>query len=371
MGFAPCVDDMSKQHLGCTLIATFGTETTKSTILSACRGYRSEDYPDGIDVDTAQYISSLIEQERGFLFTLEDTVYGNKDKNRKPNQLFIKEVSNYPGLLDIMFGINNLVNKRSSHASGVILFDEDPYEFGCFMKTPSGEIITQWDLHDCEYAGMTKFDFLVTEIQDKIVQTVGQLQKQKVIPDNLSLKEVYDQYLHPEVMDINNKKVWENIGDCHILDLFQFDSPMGQQAARRIRPDDMFELACANGLIRLVAMEPGAEAPMDKYVRFKKDINEWYAEMDYYGLTKEEQSVLEKYMLEYKGMCFSQEQLMLIVMDPDICGFGLGEANNLRKVIGKKIMSEIPRVKEKIFNTAKTINLAKYLWDQCVGPQLG
>lgn len=46
-----------------------------------------------------------------------------------------------------------VVNKRSSHASGVILFDEDPYEFGCFMKTPKGEIITQYDLHDCEAAG--------------------------------------------------------------------------------------------------------------------------------------------------------------------------------------------------------------------------
>jgi DNA polymerase-3 subunit alpha len=370
LGFAPHIDDLSRQHLGCTLIATFGTETTKATILSACRGYRSEDFPDGIDVDTAQYISSLIEQERGFLFTLEDTIYGNKDKNRKPNQLFIKEVSNYPGLLDIMFGINNLVNKRSSHASGVILFDEDPYEFGCFMRSPSGDVITQWDLHDCEYAGMTKFDILVTENQDKIVQTIGQLQRNKVIPPELSLKEVYNQYLHPEVMNIKNQKIWEEIGNCHILDLFQFDSPQGQQAARKIRPDNMFELACANGLIRLVAMEQGAETPMDKYVRFKKDINEWYTEMSYYGLSKEEQSLLEKYMLEYKGMCFSQEQLMLIAMDPDICGFTLGEANALRKVVGKKIISKIPEMREKIFAQAKTQNMAKYVWEQCIGPQM-
>ena len=356
--------------MGCTLIATFGTETTKSTILSACRGYRSEDYPDGIDVDTAQYISSLIEQERGFLYTLEDTVYGNKDKGRKPNQLFIKEVNNYPGLLDIMFGISGLINKRSSHASGVILFDEDPYEFGCFMRSPSGDVTTQWDLHDCEYAGMTKFDILVTEIQDKIVKTIELLQNDKIIEPELTLKEAYNKYLHPEAMDINIKKVWEAVGDCHVLDLFQFDSAMGQQAARKIRPDDMFELACANGLIRLVAMEPGAESPMDKYVRFKKDLNEWYAEMTYYGLTKEEQKLFEKYMLEYKGMCFSQEQLMLIAMDPDICGFTLGEANALRKVVGKKIMSKIPEMRDKIFAQTKSQNMARYVWEQCIGPQM-
>ena len=47
------VAEWAKENLGCTLVATFGTEGTKSAILTACRGYRSEDYPDGIDVDEA------------------------------------------------------------------------------------------------------------------------------------------------------------------------------------------------------------------------------------------------------------------------------------------------------------------------------
>ena len=81
-------------------------------------------------------------------------------------------------LLDIMLSIEGLVNKRSSHASGVIMFDDDPYEFGCVMKTPRGEIITQYDLHMCEAAGMTKYYFLVTEVQDKIVETIHLLQKE-------------------------------------------------------------------------------------------------------------------------------------------------------------------------------------------------
>ena len=147
------VPEWAKKLFGCTRIATFGTEGTKSAILTACRGYRSEDYPDGIDVDQAQYMASLIPQERGYLWSIKDVIYGNEEKNRKPVKSFIREINNYPGLLDIITGIENLVNKRSSHASGVLFFDSDPFAHCAFMKTPKGEIITQWDLHDIEYMG--------------------------------------------------------------------------------------------------------------------------------------------------------------------------------------------------------------------------
>jgi hypothetical protein len=99
-GFAEYIDDQSRANLGCTLIATFGTETAKSAVLTACRGYRSEDCPDGIDVDTAQYLSSLIPQERGFLWSLKEVIEGDSDKGRKPVAAFVREVSQYPGLVD-------------------------------------------------------------------------------------------------------------------------------------------------------------------------------------------------------------------------------------------------------------------------------
>lgn len=140
-------------ELGLVQVCTFGTEGTKSAILTACRGYRSEEYPDGIDVDTAQYMSSLIPQERGFLWPIEDVVNGNPSKDRKPVKAFIAAVNQYPGLLDIITRIQGLVNKRSSHASGVILFDENIFDTAAVMRTPKGALITQWDLHDQEAAG--------------------------------------------------------------------------------------------------------------------------------------------------------------------------------------------------------------------------
>lgn len=96
----------------------------------------------------------------GFLWSLNDVINGNDDKGRKPIKIFLNEVSQYPGLLEIMVGIEGLVRARSSHASGVIMFDEDPYEFGSFMRTPKGEVITAYDLHMCEAARTYKIRLL-------------------------------------------------------------------------------------------------------------------------------------------------------------------------------------------------------------------
>lgn len=106
--FKEDIDELSRRNLGCTLVATYGTETTKSTILTAARGYRSEDFPDGIDNDTAQYLSSLIPSERGFLWELKDVINGNPEKDRKPVVLFLREVEKYPRLLEIMISIEGL-----------------------------------------------------------------------------------------------------------------------------------------------------------------------------------------------------------------------------------------------------------------------
>ena len=369
--FNPDIDQLSRENLGCTLIATYGTEGTKSAILTACRGYRHIEYPDGIDNDEAQYIASLIPSERGFLWTIDDVVNGNPEKGRKPVDLFIKEVNEYPGLLDIIRGIDGLVNKRSSHASGVILFDEDPYKFGCFMRTPKGEVITQYDLHDCEAAGLTKYDFLVTEVQDKLAQAIKFLQEDGCIEKDLSLREVYNKYFHPNVLPLDNQEVWDAIHNNKVINVFQFDSQIGSQAAKKIKPNTILELADANGLMRLMTAEQGAETPMDKYIRFKGNIKLWYNEMDRYGLSKDEQKVLEPYFLNSYGVPPSQEQLMTMLMDENICNFSLAEANSARKIVGKKQMNKIPQLREDVLTKAKSHNLGQYVWDCGVGPQMG
>lgn len=265
----------------------------------------------------------------------------------------------------------HVINKRSSHASGVILFDEDPYEFGCFMKTPKGEIITQWDLHRCEACGMTKYDFLVTEVQDKIVETIKLLQKYNKIDSNLTLREVYNKYLHPEALPLNDERIWKALQENSVLNIFQFDSDVGSQAAKKIKPTNILEMADANGLLRLMTSEKGAETPMEKYIRYKNNISLWYQEMDRAGLTKEEQTVIEPYFKQSYGVPPSQEQLMRMLMDEKICGFSLKEANAARKIVGKKQMAKIPELHQQILDKATSPILGKYIWENGVGPQLG
>lgn len=347
------IPQWAKDNLGITLIATFGTEQAKSAILAAGRGYRGpkdekeiENSPiekeewdrikkDGLDVEEAQYLSSLIPSERGFLFPIQDVVYGNPEKGRKPIKTFINEVNKYPGLLDIIMSIAGLVNKRSSHASGVVFFEKNPFEHCAFMKTPKGEIITQYDLHDTEFEGNTKYDYLVTEVSDKIVKTIDLLQEDNVIDPKLTLREVYNKYLHPEILPIDDERIWKALEEGSVVNVFQFDSQVGIQAAKKIKPQNIYELSDANGLMRLMG-EPNEERPFDKYVRFKNNIKLWYKEMDDFGLTKEEQKTLEPYFKQSYGVPPSQEQLMLMVMDPKICGFTLAESNSARKIVGKK-----------------------------------
>lgn len=362
--------EWAKKNLGCTLVATFGTEGTKSAIQTACRGYRSGDYPEGIDVDEAQYMSSLIPEERGFLWTIKEVVYGNPEKGRKPVKTFVNEVNKYPGLLDIIVAIEGLVNHRGSHASGVILFGDDPFEHSAFMKTPKGEITTQFDLHDAEYMGLTKYDFLVTEVQDKLVQTIQLLQEDNEIEPELSLREVYDKYFHPNVLPLDDQRIWDALGKVSVINTFQFDSQVGAQVAKKLKPQNVLEMADANGLMRLMG-EDGEERPMDKYYRFKQNIQLWYDEMTKFGLTKEEQKTLEPYFKSSYGVPPSQEQLMRMLMDDKICHFSLGEANAARKIVGKKQMNKIPALHEKVLEQAASDKLGQYVWKCGVGPQMG
>lgn len=239
------------------------------------------------------------------------------------------------------------------------------------MRTPTGEIITQYDLHSCEKLGMVKYDFLVTEVSDKLAETLKMLQEDGEIESYLSLKQIYDKYLHPNVLPIDDMKYWKPIQNVEVLGLFQFDSDVGMQAAKKIKPSSIMELADANGLMRLMTNEKGQETPMEKYVRFKNNIALWYKEMDEYGLTKEEQQILKPYFLKSYGVPPSQEQMMQMLMDPNICHFSLADANAARKIVGKKQMSKIPALQQQILNQAASPALGQYVWKFGIGPQMG
>lgn len=356
-------------ELNVAQVATFGTTSSKSAIGTACRGYRSKEYPKGIDVDIATYLSSLVPVERGLVWSLSECFEGNEEKNRKPVRELVSQFEKYPGLKEIALGIENLVVRRGQHASGVILYNNSPFETTALMRSPNGDITTQYDLHRAERAGDVKFDFLVTDICDKLAVALSLLKDNGYFQGLNSLREIYNKYLHPQVIDIKNPRLWEALENGEVQDVFQFNTAIGIQTAQAIKPHNPAEMTSANALMRLVAPE-GDERPFDRYVRFKKDISLWYKEMDDFGLTKEEQKILEPYYKRDYGVPASQEQLMLMVMDPKISHFTLAESNQCRKVLAKKKVKEIPIIQEKFLSQCPSKKLGEYAWKTMMKPQM-
>ena len=356
-------------ELNCVQVCTFGTEGTRSAIAAACRGYRSEEYPDGIEVETAQFLSGLIPMERGFLWSIHDVVYGNEEKDRKPNETFIKEVGKYPGLLKIIQSIEGLICKRGQHASGVILYNNSPYDTNALMRSPNGDLTTQFDLHMSEQCGDVKYDFLVTEICDKITICIDMLQKERFFEPDLGLRQVYDRYLHPAVLNLEDSRMWDALGNGTVMDVFQFSTGVGLATAKQIKPRDPVQLTSANALMRLMG-EKGKERPMDRYCRLKNDMQLWYREVRSRGLSEEEIKILEPYYLPNFGTPCSQEDLMEVCMDKNIAHFTLAEANMARKIVAKKQVKKVPELKEKFISQCPNRILGEYVWETVMEPQM-
>lgn len=142
-------------ELGLTQVATFRKLTLKAAINSAGRGYRSKDFPTGLDADITTYLSSLIEIKRGFVATLKQTLKGDETTGYNVNHQFIKEVDKYPGLMDIIKKIEGVIVGSSTHAAAVILFDDSDrlIDHCSLMRAPNGDICTSLDLHTVEEAG--------------------------------------------------------------------------------------------------------------------------------------------------------------------------------------------------------------------------
>lgn len=346
---------------------TLKTEGTKSCVLTACKGW-------GLDNDTAQAIADMIPFERGANWTLQDCFEGNKEKNRLPVTEFINVVKKYEGLKEIMLLIEGLVCGRSIHASAVYIFDNGYLAHNSKMKAPNGTDITAYNMHDSDWCGALKFDCLTILGLDKQHKCVDLLIDKGIIQDQGSIKATYEKYLHPDVLDYDSKEMWRMLGDNEIIDAFQFDTPVGSQAVKKVKPQSITELATANSLMRLMP-EYGKESPIDTYVKYKNNINLWYDEMRTFGLNENEIKVLEPHLLPVYGVADTQEIVMEMVMDKSISGFTIPEANKLRKAIAKKQEKLVEEARTLFYKKGKEIGtreiLLAYVWEVQITRQLG
>jgi DNA polymerase-3 subunit alpha len=348
-------------------ICTFGTEGTKSAILTAARGL-------GIDIDIAQYLTTLIKQERGFLWSLQDCVHGNEEKDRKPIASLINEFSKYPQLLKVALDIEGIVCRLGVHPCGLVVFNEPSYFNNATMIAPNGLQVTQYDLGDSEYMGGLKFDLLSVEALDKIHTTLDLLLKDNLITWQGDLRKTYEKYIGVDSLEYEDTAMWKLLWQHKLLDGFQMDSAVAKQAIEKVRPSNIPELTAANSLMRLMP-ERGHEIPVDTYARFKKSPDLWIREMKNAGLNDNEIEVLKKHLAPVYGVANTQEEIMLLSMDPRIANFSVAEANELRKAVAKKKANVLSKVKKNFYKKGEQQEarpeLLDYVWNIQIMKQAG
>lgn len=157
-----------------------------------------------------------------------------------------------------------------------------------------------------------------------------------------SLKATYDKYFHPDVLNLDSKEMYDMLAKGEIFDAFQMSSLVAQNAMAKIKPETFDEVSITNTLIRL-QVDGGKEQPVDRFIRYKKDINEWFNDMKEYGLNNQEIELMKKHLLKRTGICDTQEMIMAIIIDEEIANAGLEFANVFRKSIGKKDEKKIEK----------------------------
>ena len=344
-------------------VITFSTLTAKTSVEKAGKGFKILGYD--ITDDTIGYLKSLIPSERGAVWSLSDCFYGNKEKGREPVKELISEVKKYEGFKECIFMYEGLIFNRGIHASGILIGNEPYVDQISAMRSPNDVLCSCYDLHDCEYCGWTKVDMLTIQASDKIRKNMDLLIEHGYMKWQGSLKATYWKYLHPDVLNYTEPKMWNMIKE--IYSIFQFDTHIAVKSLNEVTPQSVMDLSATNSLLRLMAQD-GKEAPLSRYVRYKKDINAWYKDMTNYGLTKEEQEILKKYLSNSYGLADSQEKVMLISMDKKASNFSLKQANKLRKAIAKKKADVLKETKELFFDSCKNAGTSEamdnYIWNE-------
>ena len=190
-----------------------------------------------------------------------------------------------------------------------------------------------------------------------------------------NLKETYEKAIGIYNLEREDKRMWEMVWNHQISSLFQMEKQSGIQGIALVKPESVDDLATLNSVIRLMAQEKGAEQPLNKFARFKADIDLWYNEMAQYGLTEDEMKILEPIVKLSYGICESQEGFMQLVQMSECGGFDLSWADRLRKSIAKKNPADYEKLQTEYFARVEekglSKNLCNYVWNVLVATSRG
>ena len=246
--------------------------------------------------------------------------------DREPR--FKEEVKNNPKvkkLLNLSLQLEGLNRNMATHAAGVVIAgDKLAEQFPLYIDHSSNLILpsTQYDMYSSENAGLVKFDLLGLKTLTVIDKTIKRLKAKKI---NLDLSKI----------DQNDEKVFSLLSTGETTGLFQLESAGMREAIKQMKPNKF------DDIIALVALyRPGPMSNIPIYNECKNGLRE----PDYIH------STLKDILKSTYGIIIYQEQVMQIAQT--LAGFTAGEADILRRAMGKKKKAELDKQKERFINGA-------------------
>ncbi|HYY69310.1 MAG TPA: DNA polymerase III subunit alpha [Terriglobales bacterium] len=293
-------------------IITFGTMQAKAAIKDVGRAM---DIPYG-DVDR---IAKMVPQRLNI--TLEDSLKESPQlQNAYESEPQVRQ------LIDTARKLEGLVRNAGVHAAGVVIAPQPLIELVPLHRTKNEEIVTAFDMKAVEKMGLLKMDFLgltTLTILDDALKLIAQTRSQEIDLQKLPLddQETYRQVFHTGLTS----------------GVFQFESHGMRDVLRRYQPNSVEDLTALNALYRPGPIQGGM---IDDFIDRKHGRKPIIYELP----------ELEEILKETLGVIVYQEQVMQIANR--LAGYSLGEADLLRRAMGKKNPVEMAAQRERFVQGA-------------------
>jgi DNA polymerase-3 subunit alpha len=299
-------------------IITFGTMAAKMAIRDVARIQK-------LPLPEADRLAKLVPERPGTTFARAfEEVPGLKAERASSNPL----ISN---TLRIAQRLEGSVRQTGLHACGVIIGRNNLIEHLPICKFKDSELlVTQFDGHFVEDVGMLKMDFLGLKTLSIIKDAVANIKESKGIDVDI------------DNLPMDDQATFELYSRGDTTGLFQFESTGMKKYLKDLKPNRFEDLIAMNALYR-----PG---PMEYIPSF---INRKHGKQKIvYDLPE-----MEEYLKDTYGITVYQEQVMLL--SRKLAGFSRGEADSLRKAMGKKIKKMMDELKVKFEEGCKKNGISK------------
>jgi DNA polymerase III subunit alpha len=295
-------------------IATFGTMASKAAIKDVGRAL---DVP---YADVEKIAKMIPPPVRGRNVSISQAILDVPElKKAIETDPRIKE------LIEIALRLEGCSRHTSVHAAGVVISPRPLYELVPISKTSRDEITTQYSMNDLEKTGMLKMDFLALTTLTIIEDCLKSIERETGAKVDLSN------------IPLDDKASLQIFCDGKCDAIFQFESDGMKDLCRRLKPDGLEDLSALNALYRPGPIDSGMVDDFIDRRHGKKKVRYDFPDL---------KDVLGNTM----GVIVYQEQIMAVFQR--LAGYSLGEADLVRRAMGKKKREELDKHKEKFTKQA-------------------